>query len=263
MSNIAITILSDLGPGNPSLAALKAMLMNHCKGIVPVDITNRISEYNLENSAYVLQSAYRHFPAGSVHIVAADIFGGSNPRLLAVQKDGHYFIAPDNGVLPLAFGETMENTRLFFEFFKPYSFKDWGLQCATLAQNILNGELLPVMRFEFEKGIAPNLRREFPDGIDCGIRHIDRYGNVVLDINKVQFEQLIGAKPFRIRVPKADEIIVVSNNYNDVPEGNSLCKFNDAGYLEIALNHAPMAALLGISQDNLRTIRYRTVKIFF
>jgi S-adenosyl-L-methionine hydrolase (adenosine-forming) len=263
VNNIAVTILSDLGPGNPSLAVLKLMLMNHCNDIVPVEITNRISEYNLENSAYVLQSAYRHFPAGSVHIVAADVFGGNSPRLLAAQKEGHYFIAPDNGVLPLAFGETLENTRLFYEFIKPYNFKDWSLQCATLAQNILNGEQFPAMQFEIEKGIAPNLRRGFPDGVDCGIRHIDRYGNVVLDINKGQFEQLIGGKPFRIRVPKADDIAVVSTNYNQVAHGQPLCKFNEAGYLEISLNHAPIDALLGISQDNLRTVRYRTVKIFF
>ncbi len=263
MSNIAITILSGLGPGNPSLAVLKLMLMNHCNGIVPTDITSTIKDYNLDNSAYVLQSAFGYFPVGSVHITAVDIFGGSTPRLLVAQKDGHYFIAPDNGILPLAFGGKLENTRLFFEFAKPYSFNEWINQCALLAGSIISGGLLQATPFEFEKRIAPNLRRELPDGIDCGIRYIDQYGNVVLDMDKDQFGLLVGGKSFNIRVPKADDITVVSNNYHEVPEGQPLCRFNDAGFLEIALNHAPMAALLGISQENLGTVRYRTVKIFF
>jgi S-adenosylmethionine hydrolase len=132
-----------------------------------------------------------------------------------------------------------------------------------LAGKILNGDPLQAIPIEIEHGIAPNLRREFPDSIDCGIRYIDRYGNVVLDMNKDQFDLLIGGKPFRIRVPKADDITVVSNNYHEVSEGQSLCKFNDADFLQISLNHASMAGLLGINLDNLRTVRYRTVKIFF
>jgi S-adenosylmethionine hydrolase len=58
---------------------------------------------------------------------------------------------------------------------------------------------------------------------------------------------------------KVQEITTVSHNYNDVPKGNALCRFNSAGFMEIALNHDNAAALLGLNTGT----RYPAIRIFF
>ena len=44
---------------------------------------------------------------------------------------------------------------------------------------------------------------------------------------------------------RAADINTISTGYNDVPRGAPLCSINNAGFLEIALNHAPAATLPG------------------
>jgi hypothetical protein len=61
---------------------------------------------------------------------------------------------------------------------------------------------------------------------------------------------------------RLQDITTVSNNYNDVPYGEPLCRFNDTGFLEIALNHGQAATLLGLAPVNTSNLRYQTIKIF-
>ena len=62
---------------------------------------------------------------------------------------------------------------------------------------------------------------------------------------------------------RMDDITALSNNYNDVENGEPLCRFNSTGYLELALNHAPAASLLGLDSFNTSNLRYQTIKIYF
>ncbi len=125
MSNSVITLLSDLGTRDTTVTIAKATLMRYAEGMAIVDISHNVAQYDLQQAAYLLLSAYKHFSKGSVHIVAVDVFAGNAARMLVAEKDGYYFIAPDNGLLPLAFGTELENTWLCFEFSKPYSFSEW------------------------------------------------------------------------------------------------------------------------------------------
>lgn len=245
-----------------SAASAKAVLMRHAPSATIVDVSHNVVQYDLQQAAYILLSAYKHFAKGTVHIVMADIFLGDDARMLLAEKDGYYFIAPDNGVLSLAFDE-METTRMCFEFSKPYSFDKWmeraGNVVAVLAENRLS---------EFGQCDVKMARRLLqpqptPSGIDCNILYVDRYENVVLDITMAQFERYVNDQPFKIKIIGMDDITTVSNNYNDVTEGKPLCRFNDAGYLEVALNHANAASLLGLGSYHSGNLRYQTVRIFF
>ncbi len=102
-----------------------------------------------------------------------------------------------------------------------------------------------------------------PLGVDCNILYIDRYENVVLDITKTQFDEYARGRPFRIKIMRMQDITTISSNYNDVPNGEPLCRFNDAGFLEIALNHAPAASLFGLGSYSTSNLRYQTIRIFF
>jgi len=263
LSNLAITLLSDLGDRDVTATVAKALIMRHIPDAVFVDVSHNVVQYDLQQGAYLLLSAYKHFPRGSVHVLLVDIFSGSVPRLLLAEYAGYYFIAPDNGILSLAFGDEINDIRLCKEFVNGCSFKDWmngvGEVIASVADDGVAG-LKPCEAKSARRLLQPQVT---PLGIDCNILYIDRYENVVLDITKRQFDEYVKGRPFRIKVMRMQDITTISNNYNDVPEGEPLCRFNSAGFLEIALNHVPAASLLGLGSYSSGNLRYQTIRIFF
>jgi S-adenosylmethionine hydrolase len=259
-----ITLLSDLGTQDATVSVAKAILLRHVPDAYLVDISHKAEQFDLQQAAYLLLSAYKYFPAGSIHVLLVDVFSADMPRMLVAEKDGYFFIAPDNGVLALAFGETLMNTRLCLQFKKPFIFRDWIESAGKVAAQLPEQE--GDINFQpCEVKTTPRLLQPkvMPDGVDCNIMYIDRYENVVLDITREQFEELVQERPFRIKIMRAEDITTISSNYNDVKNGEPLCRFNNAGFLEIAFNHAPAATFLGLGSFSTGNLRYQTIKIFF
>ena len=263
MSNSIITLLSDLGTRDTTVTVVKAILKRYAPQSAIVDISHNVAQYDLQQAAYLLLSAYKYFSQGSVHVLLVDVFAGDAPRMLVAEKDGNYFIAPDNGILPLAFGTSLENTRLCFEFSKPYSFNEWINDAGKVIEALQQGSIVGFVPCDIEKAPRILQPRILPDGVECNILYIDRYENVVLDITKEQFEVMIKGRPFKIQIMRTEEITSVSNNYNDVEQDEPLCRFNSAGFLEIAFNHAPAASSLGLGSFSTGNLRYQTIKILF
>ncbi len=237
--------------------------MRYAPGAAIVDISHNVGPYDLRQAAYLLLSAYKHFPAGTVHILPVDVFYGDAPRILLAEKDGCFFIAPDNGVLSLAFGDDPGNTWLGYECSKPYIFNDWINGAGKIMEALqLGSGNLPFAQCDTRK--APWLLQHKPmsDGVECNVLCIDRFENVVLNITKPQFEEIVNGRPFSVKGLKTMEITSISNNYSDVPIGIPLCRFNISGFLEIALNHGSAAAYLGLGAFNAG-IRYPVITIFF
>ena len=66
--------------------------MNQLPDACFIDLAHRVPQYDLQQAAYLLLSAYKYFPAGTVHLLLVDIFAGEQPRMLLSEKDGFYFI---------------------------------------------------------------------------------------------------------------------------------------------------------------------------
>jgi len=255
--------LSDLGTGDKSLSAAKVSLMNHVPATSIVDISNDVAPYDLQQAAYILTAAYKNFPPGTIHLLLVDIFSADTPQMLLAEKDGSFFIAPDNGILPFTFGDEFTGARLCKEFSKPLHFSDWIREAGSMITLIDKKELsrFPICELNIAKRQLQ--LKVVPLGIDCNIRCIDRYDNVVLDVTRPQFDQHVRGRPFKIRIMRMEDVTTVSNNYNDVPQGKPLCRFNDSGYLEIALNHGSAAAQLGLGSYSTGNIGYQSIRIFF
>ena len=257
-----ITLLSDLGSGDAEVTIVKAILTSSLSQVQFVDISHSVPQFNLQQAAYLLLSAYRHFPDDTIHIILVDVFAGVAPCMLLFKYQNQYFIAPDNGILPLVFGEELNDARLCYEFKKPYSFNDWPKNAAKIAQAIASGQYeILYQPYQLKTALRFMQPKILHDGVECNILYIDQFENVVLDITRAQFEEIIGTNPFRIRVSRSHELTTISNNYNDVGEGKALCRFNDTGYLEIAINQGKAASLLGLGAFNSGNLLYQTIKI--
>ena len=261
MSQPIITLLSDLGTSSPSIPVAKAELMGMVTDAVLTDISHNIAVGDLRQASLILQSANRYYPAGTVHIIIVEIMAGYHHRLMLARKADQWFLAPDNGILPLAFGGELQ-AWLCYEFSGPFTFEEWIIQAGHAASAVYTGNPLPYPPGSFMVAPLPTLPAQLPDCMECSILFIDRYDNVVLDITKDHFEKILNERAFSIKMMRLADITAISHNYNDVPKGEALCRFNAAGYLEIAVNHGSAAGLLGIKTDDAANLGYRTIKIY-
>jgi len=229
-----VTLTTDLG--NPALNI--------------VDISHKIEPYNIVQASFVLANAYKNFPKGTIHMINVDNFYTEKKQFVALEKDGHYFVGPDNGLFSLIFHSMPEKqyaiacknegtfplgeifakalTHLLSE--KPFS--KIGKKIESPTQRIT---LQPVVNQSQIRG---------------SVIHVDNYDNVILNIKKDLFEQVKNGRDFSLFFKRYDPIQTLSTHYNDVAVGDTLCLFNSADYLEIAINMGPAASMLGLKVDD-------------
>src|SRR6516165_11767148 len=94
-----ITLTTDFGLSDPFVGIMKGVIFRIAPAAQIVDITHDIGSYDVLEGAFLIESSYRYFPAGTVHVVVVDPGVGSARRPIAASAHGHFFVAPDNGVL--------------------------------------------------------------------------------------------------------------------------------------------------------------------
>ena len=256
-----ITLLSDFGLQDASVAIAKGILMHHTPNIPIIDISHDIKPFHIKQAAYLFSSAYKNFPIGTCHILLFDLFSETNPRLALCDYQGHYFLAPDNGLLPLTLGNGSYNAWQCFELKKENNFTDW-LTAAGKTVGLLQSQKPEDLNLSLIT-LKPSLQKITPayesDAILCEVIHIDHYENVVINITRQQLESYSKGRPFRIVFMGMEDIEEISSSYHDVREGYKLCRFNSNDYLEICINRGKAASLFGLRLDG----KYNNIKILF
>ena len=98
MSGI-ITLTTDFGTADGYAAAMKGVILGINPAAQLIDISHGIQSQNISQAAFVLSTAYRFFPEGTVHLVVVDPGVGTARRAVILRTPRAYFVAPDNGVL--------------------------------------------------------------------------------------------------------------------------------------------------------------------
>jgi S-adenosylmethionine hydrolase len=96
-----ITLLTDFGLQDEYVGVIKGVILSINPSARLVDITHNISRHDIRQAALVIDSSFRYFPRGSIHVVVVDPGVGGRRRVICLQQEGHFFIAPDNGVLTI------------------------------------------------------------------------------------------------------------------------------------------------------------------
>jgi S-adenosylmethionine hydrolase len=240
-----ITLLSDLGLQDASVAIARGILMQHAPRHDIIDITHQVNPFCGQQAAYLLGGAYKRFPAGTCHIVLFDIFAEKNTVLILVEHAGHYFLCADNGLLSVALHALPPQVRLVATFDKGGSFIDW-LHAAADTVNTLQAKLASLPAHTPKVIDQPAIEDVFAD---CDVIHIDQYENVVLNVTKEQFLARAAGRQFRLQFMQVEEINELSIDYNDVRTGYKLCRFNSNDHLEICINRGRAASLFGLRLD--------------
>ncbi len=260
-----ITLLSDFGLQDGSVASVKGTLMQYTPQLPIVDISHLIEPYQLQQAAYIIASAYRSFPQGTCHVLLFDVFSEKNPRLLLCEHEGHYFLAPDNGILSLAFHAPLEQVWDCLELDNDHTFNDWLHQTGKVVRKLQTSKASELQLPSCILKNAPQHWKPKVEGktVECHVIHIDRFENVVINLTRQEFEAIGQGRPFSIQFMRDEEINDLSKHYVNVRKGEKLCRFNSTGYLEIAINRGKAASLFGLQLHRDQHLMYNTIKIFF
>ncbi len=260
-----VTLLSDFGYQDAYVASTRGIIAGVFPTANVIDLAHNAEPFNLQQAAYLLSSAYRNFPEGTCHIILYDIFYRPQPELLLCSKSGQYFMAPDNGILPLALGRDIDACYQCHALTDNETMKDWLIAATKTALALQTTPITGLGLPNCELKNAPNNLQPRIEGsmLEGYIIHIDRYGNVVTNITQEMFQKTGRNRSFHIGLVRDEMITEISKRYTDVKDGEKLCRFNAAGYLEIAINRGNAARLLGLRQQKEQHLIYNTIKITF
>jgi len=251
-----VTLITDFGTSDYYVALLKAHILQLKSNLNIIDVTHQIDTHDIRQAAYVLGATARHFPEGTIHVVAVNNYYDSNYEFIAFEYKGHYFVGPNNGVFSLAFDSIDED-----DIYKVVLDEDHydlfdliGHTVSLIAGDMAITEIgVPLNRFEKKLDIQPVITN---NEIRATIVHIDKYENVILNVHREFFEHARKGREFELFFKYYNPITEICDNYSDVPVGEAVCLFNSANYLEISINMGHAASQLDLAKDETIQIKF-------
>ncbi len=244
-----ITLTTDFGLQDYLVAAVKGQLFSVNERFTIVDISHQLSSFNYPQAAYFCDSAFKHFPQKTFHIVLVNMFDDKPKQMLLAYNNGQYIACADNGLLTMIIEGKPEKV---VGLPLPENTRPTTLICSQVIADAMvklyKGENLDAIGNP-DVVINEKLRLKYVTSsttMEGQILYVDNFENVVVNITKEEFDKERKGRAFKI-VFKRDEVIdTISDTYACVPHGEKVAFFNSAGYLEIAINKGNAAGLFGL-----------------
>lgn len=244
-----VSLTTDFGWQDYYVGVLKGEILRHEIPVTFADITHSLDNFNIAQASYIVKNTFPSFPKNSIHLISVNNYYCIQPRFLAIKHKDHYFIGADNGIFSLIFDEQPEEV---FEL----NYDNSQKICIEKIFAKAVGHILAKKPLE-EIGVVTNYMVQRlsiqpitgKDHIRGSIIHIDKYKNVILNIDKALFERIGKNRSFELYFKRHDPITDMHSNYADVAVGEVLCFFNSAGLLELAVNCDKAATLYGLELD--------------
>ncbi len=231
-----LILLTDFGLQDTYVAEMKGICMRHTRRQI-IDLTHAVTPGDVRHGQFLLKTAHKWFPAGSVFIGVVDPGVGTDREAVAVRLQDQWFVGPDNGIFSFAaedgrvfrivpdeeFPEQLSDTFHGRDLFAPA-----GARIATGDTGFLEpcDGLTRISEIRFIHS-APDRSEIF---------HIDRFGNMVTGISSELFNQIT------VRIGNVD-IFRHCRNFAEGPEGPFLLP-GSRGLLEITVKDRSAAELL-------------------
>lgn len=261
MARPVVAFLSDFGTRDHYAGTLKAVVLGVCPDANLVDIGHEIPAHDVLAGALELAACYRYFPTGTIFLVVVDPGVGSSRRGIAAECGDYKFVAPDNGVLSAVFRETAPKkvvelterkyarptvSRTFEgrDRFAPAA--GWlakGIALVSMGKSVTNYHVIEIPRPEIAA-----------DHIAGEVLRVDRFGNLITNIDRRALEQFAGGRPIAVTMGERDIPRIVAT-YAEAPAGELCALFGSTDHLEVAVNAGDAAQELGLSRGARARVR--------
>lgn len=252
-----VTLLTDSGETDHYVAAIKAKILGVNPGLSLVDISHKIQPCDIAHGAFVLNSVFRDFPKGTVHLVGVDSTGPSGGSSIGLQLEDHFFVGADNGLFGLISDKphqqlvdinSINPVSTSFpekEIFAPSAAKlASGVSITTLGK--------PMTSFKKMIGRSVKANRKLIAG---HVMRVDNFGNLITNISKTDFDILSKGKTFTIQF-SGEKFRKIHTNYFQADQGDCFLLFNSIGFLEIGIYKGRANDLLGMEYDSAVSILF-------
>lgn len=273
-----LVMQSDFGLADGAVSAMYGVALQVCDSLQIFDLTHEIPPYNIFEASYRLVQTVEYWPQGSVFVSVVDPGVGSKRKsVVALTKDGHYIVTPDNGTLThvnkdigiQAIREIEEtkhrrkNTEASYTFHGRDVYAHTGAKLASEQITFEEvGELLPIEDII----MLPTSETLLSNDSVCGtIDVLDvRFGSLWTSIDRQSFLKLNVEFGERIEVSIYNNATLVYQNsiiygrsFADVMIGGAIVYVNSLYRMGIAINQGSFANAynIGVGQQWKVTLR--------
>jgi len=242
-----ISLITDFGNIDEYSGVMKGVILsvNPCATIV--DISHNVGSQDIVQAAYLIEAAYKFFPKKTVHVMVVDPGVGSVRADVAAKIEGHFFLAPDNGVLSLLLEKRdveliikVENKKYFLDCISPvFHGRDiFAPVSAHISKGVQLEEFGPLILKDDIKRI--NIEKpcvSYKGELVGAIISVDRFGNIITNIKKTDLNNFIKSRKKEVVFQVGGcKIGGLSEKYTDVKPNKPLVITGSRGYIEIAVN---------------------------
>lgn len=261
MARPLVAFLSDFGTRDHYAGTMKGVALGICPDATLVDITHDIAPHDVLGGSLELAAAVKYFPAGTIFLAVVDPGVGSARRGVAVDTGDYRFVAPDNGVLSAVLKDhparrmveltdrryarpTVSRTFDGRDRFAPAA--AWlakGTDLAALGRPVKTIQTLDI----------PEPVQE-PDALRGQVLRVDRFGNLVTNIDRKTFEKRTAGAALTITAG-GREVGRLVNTYAEASAGEVCALFGSTDHLEVAESGGSASDRLGLSRGAEVTVR--------
>jgi hypothetical protein len=246
-----ISLLTDFGLCDEYVGVMKGVIASINPQARVIDICHDIAPQNITQAAYMLWHSHAYFPRQTIHVAVVDPGVGTDRRIVALEANDYFFLAPDNGILTLIINNynclsaflpasplylsQVSNTFHGRDIFAPVAAhlsKDYNINKLGMS--------LPANQLVKLSDIYPKKQK---DQFLGKVIMIDRFGNLITNISQKDLNQDTN-KTFTIYINNVT-IRGISNNYAQVRKGELLAIIGSKGLLEISINCGDASLELG------------------
>ena len=243
-----ITITTDFGTRDGFVGQMKGIMLGMNPEASVVDVTHEIEPFSILEGALVIKGIAGRFPRDSIHVGVVDPGVGSERRGIVLRADGRLYVGPDNGLFSLLMRsapswEMREIENPAFMLPQPHpTFHGRDVFAPVAAHLSLGKPFLEVGAAVEEPVMLPvPTPTRTSSGIRGEIIHVDRFGNLVSNIEEAMVD-----RPVNAVAAGHGRMHGIGRYFGQVGEGEPLAHINSSGYLEIAVNRGNAAVQLGI-----------------
>lgn len=249
-----VTLTTDFGLRDPFVGVMKGQLLVRHPAVRIVDLTHDVLAHWPAEAGFWLARSFRYFPRGTVHVAVVDPGVGSARDFAVVEREGHVFLAPDNGLLA---GVIETAAAVTLRRVEPVALRRAGIETpsatfhgrdvfAPLAAELSAGRMTPADLGAPVRELIPGWLEEPVVGlgqVSGSVVTVDHFGNLISNIDA----RLAAVLPHpAVRV--AGRELPLRRTYSDVRPGEYLALVNSFGVVEIARAERSAAEGLGIDR---------------
>jgi S-adenosylmethionine hydrolase len=258
-----VTLLSDFGTRDHYVAAVKGVLLGINPALNVVDITHQVTPQSIQQGGFLLASAFRYFPEGTIHLAIVDPGVGTERLGLAAATKRYLFVGPDNGLFDRAFAldppqlvvalqnpdyQLPQSSATFHgrDVFAPaVGHLSLGLPLEKLGPRV-------TYRMRFSEDLVLTDQQE----LQGEIIHVDHFGNLVSNIQLPT--ELSLTQPRSLQVFLADaEVLIGPQTYEQAPPMQPFALRGSSGFLEVAVRNGSARELTGQDVGAVVWVRQR------